>query len=681
MPKSRLLTANMALLILIIGSVRAQVSSPPSTAVWADTPKSEEYLLLGSPNRGAGEPIIFANPKDPKNIIVVAMATLNRLPTGETPILRGDPGATELRVKELSTPDGSRTDIAVTHDGGKSWSFSEDNFRKIYNKNRCSDSFAGAGHDGTLYMGCLAYLNRGDADFDQGYAPNGEARNMHGGSAIAWSTDKGKTWSNPVWVHPAQSPSIYAPNVKPVFEQASPWDRPFFVADATTGTIYVSGSGPAYTVDPATVPRPKVDPSLPGKGYTGYPPSNVTRGRTFIRASHDRGKTWGVIYTIDNEDYPGGRGGFSAAHGKLVVAYSASQVPENLNAQCPCTVLGTSRDDGKTFEYSLVPALPGPPAQPFAPPDAAAAGRGGRGTGPGPGGGMGGGLMLAADPTKQGRYAIARQSGQTVMISITEDGGKTWLPPVAAAQVAPGVHFGHRAMKYSDRGVLGLIWKAMYTDRSFDVWSSVSQDNGRTFRIVRISHAVSPPYIMERGNFMFGDDLSSLDMDGENLHVVWGDNRAGFVGTWYGRVPLASYAGAPVAGVGPGRGGRGGMATPTNALRSPEVNADRTVTFRFRAPDATLVQLTGEIMQGKGSRPMTKDENGIWSTTLGPLSPEIWTYNFLVQGIEIPDPSNPAIKPVPPGFPMSSFVEVPGDTPAFYDSRPVPHGEVRMVMI
>jgi predicted alpha/beta superfamily hydrolase len=29
---------------------------------------------------------------------------------------------------------------------------------------------------------------------------------------------------------------------------------------------------------------------------------------------------------------------------------------------------------------------------------------------------------------------------------------------------------------------------------------------------------------------------------------------------------------------------------------------------------------------------------------------------------------------------MSSFVEVPGDTPAFYDSKPVPHGEVRMVL-
>jgi len=48
-----------------------------------DPPQSEEYLLLGSPNRGAGEPIIFVNPKDSNNMIVTAIATLHRLPTGE----------------------------------------------------------------------------------------------------------------------------------------------------------------------------------------------------------------------------------------------------------------------------------------------------------------------------------------------------------------------------------------------------------------------------------------------------------------------------------------------------------------------------------------------------------------------------------------------------------------------
>jgi len=488
-------------------------------------------LLLGSANRGAGEPIIFVNPKDYDNILVVAMATLNRLPTGETPIQpRGTPAATLLRVKELSTPDGSRTDIAVTRDGGKTWEFGQDNFRKVLNKNRCSDSFAGAGPDGTLYMGCLAYLNRGDAAFKDGYAPNGEARNPGGGSAIAWSMDKGNTWSAPKYVHPLESPQLYPPNLHPVFEQVSPLDRPFFAADAQTGTIYVSGSGPVYTVDPATVARPKVDPSVPGKGYDGYPPASVSRSRTFIRASHDQARTWGVIYPMDSDEYPGGRGSFSAAHGSLVVAYSATKVPASLNEQCPCTVFGTSKDDGKTFDYRVVPPLPVAPQAP----DAAAGGRGGRGGG-------GGGVMLAADPTKEGRYAIARSIGQTMMVSLTADGGKTWSPPVVAAEVPAGANFGHRAMKYSAKGDLALMWKAQYQDRSFDVWSSASRDGGRTFKTVRVSHAISPPYISDRGNFLFGDDLSSVDIDDHFVHIVWGDNRSGFEGTWYGRVPLDAY--------------------------------------------------------------------------------------------------------------------------------------------
>ncbi len=149
---------------------------------------------------------------------------------------------------------------------------------------------------------------------------------------------------------------------------------------------------------------------------------------------------------------------------------------------------------------------------------------------------------------------------------------------------------------------------------------------------------------------------------------------------------LAAQAPAPAGAAPPGRGAaRGGMrggamATPVNALRSPEVNADRTVTLRFRAPEATSVQLVGEILQGQPPRPMVKGEDGVWTITVGPLPPEIWIYNFRVHGVDVVDTSNPAIKPTPPGQTMSSFVQVPGDQPAFYDSRAVPHGEVRMVL-
>lgn len=119
---------------------------------------------------------------------------------------------------------------------------------------------------------------------------------------------------------------------------------------------------------------------------------------------------------------------------------------------------------------------------------------------------------------------------------------------------------------------------------------------------------------------------------------------------------------------------------PTEALVSPDVHPDRTVTFRFSAPDATAVSLVGEINQGKGPQPMSKDDSGLWTITVGPLPPQIWIYNFRIQGIDIVDPSNPAIKPVPPGQFANSLVEIPGDSPAAYDAQRVPHGQVRMML-
>ena len=380
-------------------------------------------------------------------------------------------------------------------------------------------------------MGCLAYLNRGAADYAQGYAPNGEAHFYHGGSAIEWSKDDDRTWSHPVWVHPALSPSLYAPTAIPVVEQASPWDRPVFIADASTGTIYVSGSGLAWTVDPATVKRPPENPNLPSKGYEGYPPPTEARSRTFLRATHDEGRTWGMIYPMDDDEHPGGAfagvGGFSAAHGHLVVAYSASKIPGPQGSTCPCTVFGASENDGKTFHYTVVPPLPKDDSA-AAPPA------------PGPRG-FRRRVLISADPTSEGRYAVALAEGRRIMISLTEDGGKTWLPPVVAVQLPSNATFGHLAMKYSPQGKLGFIWKAMYPDRSFDVWSAMSLDHARSFKTVRVSHEVSPTYNPIRGNFLFGDDLSSLDIDSQYLYVVWGDNRSGFEGTWFGKVPLSAY--------------------------------------------------------------------------------------------------------------------------------------------
>jgi enterochelin esterase family protein len=144
------------------------------------------------------------------------------------------------------------------------------------------------------------------------------------------------------------------------------------------------------------------------------------------------------------------------------------------------------------------------------------------------------------------------------------------------------------------------------------------------------------------------------------------------------QTPAPPAAGAPRgAGAGPGAqapGGRGGGRGP--AVVSPEVKADRTVTFRFRAPDAKQVTLIGEL-DGK-TYPMTKDESGVWSVTVGPWPHDVYNYQFNVDGIIAMDPVNPAVKLGFGAFPPANLVEVPGNGLEFDDAKNVPHGTVRM---
>src|SRR4029453_9598947 len=109
---------------------------------------------------------------------------------------------------------------------------------------------------------------------------------------------------------------------------------------------------------------------------------------------------------------------------------------------------------------------------------------------------------------------------------------------------------------------------------------------------------------------------------------------------------------------------------------SPEVSTDRRLTLRFRAPDAKQVTATGEL-DGQ-PHPMTKGTDGVWSVTIGPLAPDIYTYAFNVDGTSALDPQNTNTKLGYGSFGPVSVVEVPGDGPQFYDAKSVPHGEVRI---
>jgi enterochelin esterase family protein len=114
-------------------------------------------------------------------------------------------------------------------------------------------------------------------------------------------------------------------------------------------------------------------------------------------------------------------------------------------------------------------------------------------------------------------------------------------------------------------------------------------------------------------------------------------------------------------------------------LNSPEVHADRTVTFRVKAPEASKVELTGAVLTALGrtggeSLPLSKGADGVWTLTVGPVPPDMYAYYIRIDGAQVADPSNSqaAFTAMPP----YSELIVHGDGPAYYDARNVPHGAV-----
>lgn len=105
---------------------------------------------------------------------------------------------------------------------------------------------------------------------------------------------------------------------------------------------------------------------------------------------------------------------------------------------------------------------------------------------------------------------------------------------------------------------------------------------------------------------------------------------------------------------------------------SPEVKADKTVVFRYLAPQANQVKLSGQFL--KEPIEMRKDSIGIWSVTVGPIKPDIYPYSFTVDGVSVMDPANVSL------FPnerfKASLVDIPGDTPLIHAMRDVPHGTI-----
>lgn len=119
---------------------------------------------------------------------------------------------------------------------------------------------------------------------------------------------------------------------------------------------------------------------------------------------------------------------------------------------------------------------------------------------------------------------------------------------------------------------------------------------------------------------------------------------------------------------------------------SPEIHGNNTVTFRFKAPKAVRVQLTGDFLpvqknakfEVPGIVDLKEGQEGVWEyTTPEPLKPELYSYSFIVDGLRVNDPANVYL--IRDVSTLTNVFIIDGDRADFYKVNPVPHGTVSRV--
>ena len=124
----------------------------------------------------------------------------------------------------------------------------------------------------------------------------------------------------------------------------------------------------------------------------------------------------------------------------------------------------------------------------------------------------------------------------------------------------------------------------------------------------------------------------------------------------------------------------------TAPVVSPEIHDNNTVTFRFKAPKAVRVQLTGDFLpvqknakfEAPGIVDLKEGQEGVWEyTTPESLKPELYSYSFIVDGLRMNDPANVYL--IRDVFTLTNVFIIGGDRADFYKVNPVPHGTVSRI--
>lgn len=297
--------------------------------------------------------------------------------------------------------------VAISKDGGET--FTDRNMMDVLRTEGhprlwgCNAPWAAIANDGTMYFGGALFTAGGIIQLEP----------KSGRAGVTVSADGGSTWSKMV---PGIAIDRFMPGMKGLGagmeQQDTPWDGANGIVDPITGTFYSSAG-------------------------------------SYLSASEDKGKTFGTVYE--------GKGTPSASFGTVVAARGVTEYPA---AKCPCLVVSTTGDKGKTWNEHLVAEAP-------------AWNRAGTVRYP----------IAAASPAEAGHYAVAvyQPDHRSIELYYSKDGARTWrmaTPRPAPANIAID-HVNMVATGYTADGRVLVTWREFRNPGAFNTFAAML--NGESF--------------------------------------------------------------------------------------------------------------------------------------------------------------------------------------------------------